>query len=468
MSRLFNGSSDKMRIGTGNIAGAITFSAWIYPTNVTGTHYIMTISESGVDSPHRALLLSGTSVLANHYDGDSQFASIGTVSINTWHHVAASFVSNSSRFAWLDGTKSTENTVTQTGLTAIDHATIGVLEFTVDTGHFAGRIEDACFYNGATSQLFADQMAAGFAMQAPMSMFTYNPMVGDYSNPRDLINGPLWTLTGTTRAVSPPGLVRPDATHVSPLSEPTIIDFGAASWPWAAQALDLKADTTNVLTAPAFNWAAQSLDLKADTTHALTAPAFNWAAQAVNIKADTLVDLTAAAWSWAAQSLTILAATTVDLAAATWSWAAQAINTKADTLVDFAAATWSWAAQAISTKADTLVDLSAASWSWAAQAISTKADTLVDLTAAAWSWAAQAITIISGSVIALTAASWNWAAQAITLKTDTLVALAAASWNWAAQAITVTAAGPASLIRNLAQNLSRGLTRVLAKTTDDE
>ena len=133
-SYYFNGSTDYLSIASGNLlnlssASNWTLEAWIYPT-ATLTNYMHIFFGSGISLGS----YSGTLFVTNN---SAQLINGGTLSLNTWHHIALVNVANSSYNLYLNGVR------TATGSAA---------SFTSTTTYIGGNSSGGQLWPGYISQ----------------------------------------------------------------------------------------------------------------------------------------------------------------------------------------------------------------------------------------------------------------------------------------------------------------------------
>jgi len=143
-SMSFDGSGDYLISRASPIwllSGDWTMEAWIYPTNVTGVHVIFeTRNRTTNASP--CLYINGTNLVID--TGTAAVVSAGTITINTWQHVAGTRSGNSWRI-FINGTQVGATTTNTTAYTSYYGCCIGSSYYNED---FAGYIDEARITNG--------------------------------------------------------------------------------------------------------------------------------------------------------------------------------------------------------------------------------------------------------------------------------------------------------------------------------
>ena len=137
VSASFNGSSQSLSATNAAFtqAGDFTVEGWYYPTNVTGTHSLFCL---GTEAANRYIWqLNGAAINSNLY-GNTSVAYTGSLSINTWYHIAV-VRSGSTVTLYVNGTA---NATTDTQAGTIGN---GVLRIGADGSgatRFAGNISN--------------------------------------------------------------------------------------------------------------------------------------------------------------------------------------------------------------------------------------------------------------------------------------------------------------------------------------
>jgi len=205
MARLFvDGSSQYL---TATLANAITtypitLFSWGFDNNggnndrcllqlspAVSTQHFMRLGRNDSDQTVRAV---------NKYGSGSppKAISTATYSTNTWFAAAAEFANDSSRFAFLDGVRSTEDTTTDlASISNITEVTIGIE--LADTGDgWDGFIAESAAWNAVLTDAEHEALAAGYSPKLirPDALIFYCPMVSGAStsgtgNATDLIEG---------------------------------------------------------------------------------------------------------------------------------------------------------------------------------------------------------------------------------------------------------------------------------------
>jgi hypothetical protein len=143
-SMLFDGTGDYLIARASPVwlfSGDWTMEAWIYPTSVTGVRVIFeTRNRTTNASP--CLYTNGTNLVVD--TGTAAVVSAGTITINTWQHVAATRSGNSWRI-FINGTQVGSTTTNTTSYTTAYGCCIGSSFYNED---FLGNIDDARITQG--------------------------------------------------------------------------------------------------------------------------------------------------------------------------------------------------------------------------------------------------------------------------------------------------------------------------------
>jgi len=139
-SMFFDGSPDEITTNGANIAdfgtGDFTVEAWIYPESLSGYNSVVADNQYQSSSPTNAwcFYLNGSS-LAPWKSGSNIFSG-GTLSLNTWAHIAWTR-SSGTMYLFKDGTQ----VATTTETLSFNHGDI-IVGSNVGNYHFDGYIED--------------------------------------------------------------------------------------------------------------------------------------------------------------------------------------------------------------------------------------------------------------------------------------------------------------------------------------
>ena len=188
MARSLNGSTQYLESTTAVVTGLpVTFSCWVYPTAISRFQAAMCISRAtgAVDQDLLRLIVYNTNVIeAASFQATTPTVSttIGTITANAWHHLAATFSSSGGQFVWLNGTKSSSggNSRVPAGL---DRTSIG-RQIVNSTQFFPwqGRIAEAAVYSVVLDDAEIAAMADGYTplQIRPQSLVAYYPLGGHY------------------------------------------------------------------------------------------------------------------------------------------------------------------------------------------------------------------------------------------------------------------------------------------------
>jgi len=189
----------------------LTMAAWINPANKTNSNTIMGLFyTSGA-----AAILDGWRLSINTTtgypnaavgDGSSSNSAIHTTAVTTtaWNHVAAVFGSATSRYVYLAGIASAQDTASRTPSATVDKSVIGVTirqNASLLLPAEANYIAEVGFWNVALTTAEILQLAAGYSplFVRPESLVAYYPLIqGDSSGDEpDLMAGAKMVEQGT-------------------------------------------------------------------------------------------------------------------------------------------------------------------------------------------------------------------------------------------------------------------------------
>lgn len=223
MARLFDDASLEYIRGSSAPVTAvpISMSCWFYSDDVTNNQTMIFLGDAS--QPDRFFLLrlaaAGASVQAvARGDSPAQSASSTTgYTVNTSHHAAARFVTNSSRFAYIDGGSEGPNTTAETP-SAIDRVSIGVSDDSTIGAYMSGRIAEAAIWNVDIGAAGVASLAAGMSplMVRPDGLVFYMPLIRDEDI--DIVGGTTMTPFNTPSVAEHPRMIYPSTAYV-----PTIV-----------------------------------------------------------------------------------------------------------------------------------------------------------------------------------------------------------------------------------------------------
>ncbi len=204
MARLFNGTSNKIAVGsiTGPPNGAISISLWFYATIIpipAGDYGV--ILDIGGQSISVANTKMAVYTNAGSYDNNGAFTIIQKI----YYHLAISINAAGVMTACLNGVldKTVAGCSYASGSIATGIGSQGAIRF------FPGRIADVAIWNNiGLDRVDINNLATGWLRPNQIksaNLAYYWPLSGFYSPEPDLgPNGKVGTLTGTTREEDPP------------------------------------------------------------------------------------------------------------------------------------------------------------------------------------------------------------------------------------------------------------------------
>lgn len=154
---------------------------------------------------------SGSQCSAYHYatSFDESLATANPVN-DTWHHLAGTFVSSTSRYCWLDGVQGTEATAAQTDVvtTSID---IGRQGDVTPGGYMGGDVAECAIWDVELSSDEIKSLANGVSplLIRPNQLLFYTPLTERQSPSKDLIGGLSLTWRNTPQPANHPRIFMP-------------------------------------------------------------------------------------------------------------------------------------------------------------------------------------------------------------------------------------------------------------------
>lgn len=210
--------------------GPCTLSAWIYPDTTTQQGWI-NIHESGtaIVTGFRLTTQSGFVLAVQVDDGHGGANAIKSgLGTGSWQHCAAQFISTTSRYAWLDGSKGSEHTGTEDWPTEQHQTSIGAWEDTVWNGEADGRIAEAAVWSVALSDAEIVSLSQGASpmMVRPQSLAAYWPLHegSGAGGEKDWVGGFDLTESGSVTAVAHPARIVYPHIEAAPIRFPRFFD----------------------------------------------------------------------------------------------------------------------------------------------------------------------------------------------------------------------------------------------------
>lgn len=227
MSRLFDRSS--LQYLTGSTPPVTdtpyTVSAWYYPI-LDATNFQNIVSMGDIDTAVDYVTLIFHSGLANdplrwtmRDVGGTTDINFGTSTLNAWNHGVGIAASDTSRYLWVNGSKSSESTVSRNP-NAFD--TIRIAAYATGGGftgkEFDGRIAEVGVWNVALTDDEVGMLYAGFSplFVRPQSLVFYLPLIRDNDN--DLVGGINLSATNTPTIAEHVSIQYPWTGYNSPFS----------------------------------------------------------------------------------------------------------------------------------------------------------------------------------------------------------------------------------------------------------
>ena len=186
MAYSFNGSNQYLSSSGAVLSSVpITMGCWFYSTSNSAKQRLISIGDkdSTSDFFHVSAMgnVTGDPLRASAKRGGATGTATTSsgYSINTWHHAAAVFISNSSRKVYLDAGSVGSNTTSATPA-SLDTTRLGLRASSGTDGPMAGRIAEAGIWNIALTANDIAQLAEGFSplLVRPDALVAYWPLGG--------------------------------------------------------------------------------------------------------------------------------------------------------------------------------------------------------------------------------------------------------------------------------------------------
>ncbi len=190
MARLFDdASSEYLENDSGIISDVpLTIAAWIYSDDIASAddQTIIFVGDKDATNAHWILRYDATEVgdfiTARHRTSAGTTEAIaGAVTVNTWHHTAAVFASDTSRTAFFDGSAGSEDTASQTGSITPDRISIGRAGDSSPDNYFSGRLAEAAVWDVALTATEIASLSKGYSplFIRPQNLVFYAPLIRD-------------------------------------------------------------------------------------------------------------------------------------------------------------------------------------------------------------------------------------------------------------------------------------------------
>ena len=203
---------------TGGLIAAtpLTMAAWVYPTSVSVVNSIGGIFYTGgalALADGWRMRINGTTGVPSFITGNGiTSAAVNhttAVTLNAWNHLAGITASATSRYVYIGGVASTQNTDNITPTAPLDKTAIGVIyeqNNGVQQPATANYIAEVGFWNVALTTAEILQLAAGYSAPfvRPESLVAYYPLIrGDASGDEPDLMGGLEMVEQGTVGVKP-------------------------------------------------------------------------------------------------------------------------------------------------------------------------------------------------------------------------------------------------------------------------
>lgn len=187
MARAFASASTQYLINANAVLTdePITMAAWARAAQTNAANIIMSINRASGGQDRWSIFFNSTAkVNATAADAGggsgSTIDSTGSYSANTWHHVAGTFLNDTGRSVWLDGTETVGPGTSRT-VASVDQTTIGVQFVSGATSApLNGEVAEAAIWNVVLTAAEMASLAKGFCplFIRPASLVAYWPLIG--------------------------------------------------------------------------------------------------------------------------------------------------------------------------------------------------------------------------------------------------------------------------------------------------
>ncbi len=222
MARSFNGTSDKISLGTTHGVGSAnpwSCSGWVFPTAVQDGCIVAKRTTFSSNNQFDFSVSAQTTLRLDITKGSSFFITNEFLTQNAWNHCACACGNDGATVIYLNGVACTSfnNNATLAANWTSGSGVTGAIEAigTTEAAFFKGRLADIVYWNVKLTVAELLMLASGLRAKyiRPGSIVGYWPLAGRANYEPDLspnaING---TLTGTTPVPDPPLL--PDMNRI--------------------------------------------------------------------------------------------------------------------------------------------------------------------------------------------------------------------------------------------------------------
>jgi hypothetical protein len=203
VSRVFNNNTANFLSAGSAIASLpFTIAGWFKPADVSTAQVLWSTADTaGDENYHMVQLLANATIEVRSRQGASSGASVtaGTVSVNTWTHVAAVLRANNTRQIYLNGTAATTDATALTPA-GLDNFLFGKLQRTTSALPFNGKLGQWAFWASELSGANITSLAGGDCPDTVGTPAGWWPLLGTASpEPDDAASYDL-TINGTVSA----------------------------------------------------------------------------------------------------------------------------------------------------------------------------------------------------------------------------------------------------------------------------
>jgi len=157
MSLLFDNAASEYLERTASIPTLVfpfAIAAWVYIDDLTGDQTVVSFADSATDNENHSLMLASGIPRARSRSGGVNGDADATeaVTLNTWHHLTAIFISATEREIYLDGRPTTLGTdVTNLTPSGLDAYSVARLGQSTPGNYVSGRVAEVSVWNLSTT-----------------------------------------------------------------------------------------------------------------------------------------------------------------------------------------------------------------------------------------------------------------------------------------------------------------------------
>ncbi len=198
------------------VAAPMTISVWFKKSSTT-SRCLVWVGDKDVEFDYWSLIVGGGVGWTARDIGAASAFGPTAITLDVWEHACGMEVSSSSRFAFLNGAKGTEQSATVTPDGA-DRVAIGRLGDSSPAFYMNGSIAEVAIWDVGLTDAEVVILAAGFSplFVRPQSRIHYWPLIGRMSPEIDLVGGFDLTAFSSPTASDHPPIIYPSTIQIPP------------------------------------------------------------------------------------------------------------------------------------------------------------------------------------------------------------------------------------------------------------